>query len=203
MTIPQIISFINTGIQYQYISYDHKKALIDYEFNRTGMAGIEQILTPEKPDCFYMPDYLKQKYAIARVGKLRTVNYNRSGQPWCFKIGAKYSKSYYARDFGLTVKPILNPKNTSYKKLIDQGVAISTHTIAAHKNKKYKLPKQLEIGQWVYTKIGSVVQITHHDMPDLTYENIKRLATLAEINLAKKGVDHKIVFEQVKQPMYI
>ncbi len=46
---------------------------------------------------------------------------------------------------------------------------------------KTKLPESLEIGQWIITKDGRTVKITGDDTPNLSYDDIERLATEEEI----------------------
>jgi hypothetical protein len=45
---------------------------------------------------------------------------------------------------------------------------------------------KVDVWDWIVTKDGDVRQITHDDMQDLKYEDIKRKATLKEIKKWKQ-----------------
>ena len=50
-----------------------------------------------------MPQALKDKYSVDRIGKLREVHFAPNGKAFRFKIGARYAKTFYIEDFGVKV----------------------------------------------------------------------------------------------------
>lgn len=61
---------------------------------------------------------------------------------------------------------------------------------------KNNIPDQLNVGDWVFTKDGKLREITSHDMDDLKYEDVDRMATNEEtpwfnFNLGKDIGLHK------------
>lgn len=128
MEYNEIKSFILSGCKYMYESYDHKKAL---EFYQNDWKG-EKYPADMTPDCHYMPNEIKNKFKMFRIGKLRQVEFSPIGTMWRFKIGAKRAKTYFKDDFGVTVKPILDPKKDRLK-LIKRGLAVSIHDVEKKK----------------------------------------------------------------------
>jgi hypothetical protein len=119
MEYKEIESFILSGCKFQYISYDHKKAV---EYYKNEWKG-EKYPGNEVPQSYDMPKEIKEKFKVLRTGKLRQIEFAPSGKMWRFKIGAKYAKTYYVRDFGDSVKPILERTQDSHK-LIKRGLAV-------------------------------------------------------------------------------
>lgn len=109
-TYEQLMKIIISGCKFKYYSYDHKKALKEYETTEEYSAlvddGFKSIFGDRKIDCYDIPNYLKEKYKTERVGKLRSIDFAPNGKAWKFRIGAKYAKVYYISDFGKTVFPI-------------------------------------------------------------------------------------------------
>lgn len=128
MTQQEIKSFILLGCKYEYNSYDHKKALEEYKSN---LDNYETDFIGSNPSCYDMPDDLKNKYLVKRIGTLSLIEVSNSGDVWRVKIGHKYKKTFYDKDFGESVKPLLNKKQDKYN-LINQGLAIFNK----HKNGK-------------------------------------------------------------------
>ena len=122
MTQEEIKSFIMSGCKYEYISYDHKAVLEDYKKMHTHEYK-EFMGQDFLPDCYYMPNELKVKHKVNRIGKLRSIEFGSLGQMWRFKIGARYAKTYYADDFGQSVKPIISKRQDKFG-LIKKGLAI-------------------------------------------------------------------------------
>ncbi len=103
MTQEEIKNIILSGCKFRYDSYDHKSAFAEYK-EKYDKDPFLSSLHPQD-----MPQELKDKYKIERVGKLREVHFTPNGHMWRFKIGNRYSKSFYASDFGVVVHPITSP----------------------------------------------------------------------------------------------
>lgn len=101
MEYSELIKIILSGCKFMYYSYDHKKALAEYK---------DQYITDYKilpnPNCWDMPKELKEKYKIEKIGRLRQIDFAPNGQAWRFKIGCKYSKTFYVEDFGVNIFPL-------------------------------------------------------------------------------------------------
>ena len=107
MNNQEIKEIIMSGCKFRYISYDHKKALVDYRENYNPSLGNNgtEYKNPT-PSCYYMPQQYKDKYRVERVGKLRAIFFNPIGEICKVKIGNKYTKSFYPSDFGVSVFPL-------------------------------------------------------------------------------------------------
>lgn len=99
----KLLNTIISGCKFKYFSYDHKEALEEYKTSDEYKVIRKYIRNPNSHD---MPDDLKEKYRTERVGKLRSVHFNPSGRAFRFKIGARYAKTYYIEDFGVSVFPL-------------------------------------------------------------------------------------------------
>lgn len=108
MKIEEIKKFILSGCKFKYFSYDHKKALEEYRenYNSKGNLTIGEWIHPS-PNCYDMPQELKDKYRVEKIGKLRKIDFSNNCEMYKFHIGSKYSKVFYADDFGVNVFPIL------------------------------------------------------------------------------------------------
>lgn len=104
----EIKKFILSGCLFEYNSYDHKKAKAYFLKHRA--TKFKSVYAPigQAPQCYDMPQEIKKKFAVKKIGKLRSIEFRPDGTMWRFKIGNKYSKSYYADDFGKNVKPIFS-----------------------------------------------------------------------------------------------
>lgn len=105
MTTHELLDIIKTGCKFEYKSYDHKKAVEIYK--ETPQYIKHQSEFKEVPNCFYMPDEIKEQTAVWKVGKVRSIKFSPIGKIQTVKIGNRYSKTFYLSDFGVTVKPIL------------------------------------------------------------------------------------------------
>ena len=88
------------GCKFRYISYDHNKALAEYNSNEEYKSD-RYICS--NPDSYSMPQKLKDKYLVERMGKLREIHFSPDGKAFKFKIGNKYAKSFRLEDFGVKV----------------------------------------------------------------------------------------------------
>lgn len=104
MTTQELLDIIKTGCKFEYKSYDHKKAAEIYK--KTPQYIKYQSEFKEVPNCFYMPDEIKEQTEVWKVGKVRSVKFNPMGNIQSVKIGSRYAKTFYLSDFGVTVKPI-------------------------------------------------------------------------------------------------
>ncbi len=93
---------IISGCKFKYFSYDHKKALEEYN---TSDSYKEARLWDKNPQSWDMPEELKEKYKVERIGTLRVI-YFSNGAAYKFKIGSKYPKTFCLTDFGIKVFPI-------------------------------------------------------------------------------------------------
>lgn len=99
----QIRKFILSGCKFKYYSYDHKKALNDY-LTLDEYSKVRVFI--KNPNCWFMPEELKEKYKIEKIGSLREIHFSPNGEMWRFKIGNKYAKTFFCKDFNNTVFPI-------------------------------------------------------------------------------------------------
>lgn len=100
----ELIKTIVSGCKFKYYSYDHKKAIEEYQ-NNSKYSNLA-IYDPN-PDCYRLPNDLKLKYRTERIGKLRTINFGANGRAYRFYIGARYSKTFFIEDFGVNVFPLI------------------------------------------------------------------------------------------------
>lgn len=95
---------VTSGCKFKYNSYDHKKAMEEYNSSKKYEEVRKWFKNPKSWD---MPEELKDKYKVERIGKLRRIDFNPDGKPWRFYIGNKYAKSYRIEDFGVKVFPLV------------------------------------------------------------------------------------------------
>ena len=109
MEIQEIKKFILSGCKFKYFSYDHKKALEEFKQNYkySEKEGIFDWVNPN-PQCYDMPQDLKDKYRVEKIGKLREIKFSNDGEMFKFYIGNRYPKVFYAEDFGVSVFSFLN-----------------------------------------------------------------------------------------------
>jgi len=144
--IPENIikELIISGVRYKYESYDHKKACAEIEelqrlasaTNTTALTtttvstnatvtnavSLNDLLYVPK-NCWNIPAEIKKNHIVWRTGRLREVHFNLKGDIGMFKIGLRYFKTFYLKDFGVTVKPLIFKSDDKYD-LISQGLAI-------------------------------------------------------------------------------
>jgi len=96
-----LLNKITSGCLFKYFSYDHKKALEEFNINNKYAKEVLfwKSINQNIP-CYEMPEELKEKYKVERIGKLRSIEFSPNGKAWRIKIGNKYSKSYSLGDFG-------------------------------------------------------------------------------------------------------
>jgi len=104
MPYDALLGVVISGCKFKYFSYDHKKALEDYN---TSDEFSEHRKHYKNPQSYDMPEELKEKYRTERIGKLREIHFAPTGKAWRFKIGAKYAKSFGLDDFGVNVFPLV------------------------------------------------------------------------------------------------
>lgn len=119
MNDEEILSLLLIGCKYEYISYDHKKAVKEYKLIDDFWNNNYISYTYES---YMIPDELKEKYRVLRIGKLRGIEFNPNGSIKQLKIGYKRNKIFYPKDFGISVKPIIDPNIDKFK-LIERGLA--------------------------------------------------------------------------------
>jgi hypothetical protein len=109
------------GVKFKYESYDHKKALKEYEQTQSTSASTSNWACANL--AWGIPDNIKKNHAVWRVGRLWEVYFNKKGEMYRFKIGCHYAKNFYLDDFGITVKPIIFKSDDKYD-LIGQDLAV-------------------------------------------------------------------------------
>ena len=105
MPYDTLLCVVISGCKFMYFSYDHKKAMVDYRELEKWKPDFR--MNP-MPDSHSMPNELKEKYKVERIGKLREIHFAPNGKAWRFKIGNKYAKSFSIDSFGISVFPIVN-----------------------------------------------------------------------------------------------
>lgn len=88
----ELMNIIISGCKFKYISYDHKKALEEYK-NSEEYVHISNLI-PD-PDYSSMPDKLKLKYGIYKIGKLREIRFAPNGKAYKFRIENKMDSSKF------------------------------------------------------------------------------------------------------------
>lgn len=129
---------VNSRIYYEYNSYDHKLAYDEYiktpEFKSNDKINED---FPGAIPSGFIPDKIKEKYKIKRIGKLRQLTFSPNMYINRIVIGNKYKKTYYIGDFGRKVKPILTKEIDEFN-LIDRGIALDANDyITVPKIKKW------------------------------------------------------------------
>ena len=113
------------GVRFTYQSYDHKKAVLEMSNNShispTQKNANYYFGLPES--CWGVPEEVKQNNLVWRIGKLRQITFDKNGKMVMFKIGCRWSKTFYLDDFGVKVKPMIF-KSDDVHDLIGQGLAV-------------------------------------------------------------------------------
>ena len=101
MTQQEIKQIIFSGCKFEYKSYDFKAAKQDFLMNLSEVE-YDDFVNSNKKIAEYMPNYIKEKYPIQKVGKIWNIQLDSSGYPWRIQIGAspRFAKSFYADDLG-------------------------------------------------------------------------------------------------------
>lgn len=99
----ELLKIITSGCKFKYDSYNHKKAMEEYNTD-DEYAEIRKYIP--YPNSYDMPDKLKKKYKETKIGTLRSVEFS-NGKPYRFRIGKKYAKSFTFEDFGVKIFPII------------------------------------------------------------------------------------------------
>ena len=128
--LPQeIIKYlIVSGVKFKYKSYNHKKAVEEFE-QINANKSIPQISNnaqfKRQYDCWSIPQEIKDKHEVWRYGKLWEVCFNKNGDVQKMYVGAlfRFKKCFWANDIGDTVKPLIFKTDDIYD-LIGQGFAI-------------------------------------------------------------------------------
>jgi hypothetical protein len=121
------------GVRFSYQSYDHKKAIAELkEIRDTGINPYANVgcLSTLVNDLFkipesnwIIPEELKRSNMVWRAGRVWEIFFNKERQMYRFKIGNRYAKTFYLKDFGVTVKPMLFKSEDKYN-LIADGLAM-------------------------------------------------------------------------------
>lgn len=103
-TYDELMALIVSGCKYRYFSYNHKKAIEEYNTNKK--FELDRKYFPNPNSC-EIPKELKEKYMVEKIGRLRRVDFMPNGKAWRFYIGNKYAKTFKIEDFGVNVFPII------------------------------------------------------------------------------------------------
>ncbi len=117
-----LMELIANGTLWYYISYDHKAAIAELQLRYPH----HDIHMKE-----YVPDELKIKYKVLRIGKLRTLMFDPDGFIKKMYVGRsfKYNKMFFPSEVGtIRIKPIINPQADKYG-LIQAGLAVDETTL--------------------------------------------------------------------------
>jgi len=114
------------GCKFSYESYDHKKAMEEIEMIKATGGNVPYLAKNYfelMNSCYGVPDSIKKNHIVWRTGKLRQIYFDKNGQMCRFKIGQRWYKNFYLKDFGVSVKPMIF-KSADHWNLIGQGMAI-------------------------------------------------------------------------------
>jgi len=98
-----ILDHALNGGKFQYLTYDHKKALEEFK----GTQEYQNICQVDlmchssgkpKINKHDIPKEIRDNYPIWRNGKIRNVEFNPDGEIRRIKIGAKFSLNFYEDD---------------------------------------------------------------------------------------------------------
>lgn len=110
--IKMIMYLITLGVKWEYSSFDFKKAKEDYlQLHASTLPQYHQFI--KDIQSWDMPKHLKLKNRRLRVGTVRNIQFAKN-RPWRFKIGHKYPKSFYLKDFFIALRPILTKEQDIY-----------------------------------------------------------------------------------------
>lgn len=99
LTLTDVLTHHLKGGKFQYLSYDHHKALAEYKTSNAyadESKSFEYFSEEYKPDKWYLPKELIAKHAYWRDGKLRSVEFNPDGTIKRVYVGARRSRSFYS-----------------------------------------------------------------------------------------------------------
>jgi hypothetical protein len=115
------------GVKYKYESYDHQKAILEFNdhLHKIGKLRVDENLIDSNE---FIPDNIKQNCIVWRIGKIRKIKFNPQGKMWIFYIGNRRAKRFFCDDFGIKVFPIIHKIDDKYN-LINQNLAIDIETI--------------------------------------------------------------------------
>lgn len=105
----QLLDIVVSGCVFAYNSYDHAKAEEEFIGNDGYNQDIEALSifgNGGVVSCYDLPDELKEKHKVWRIGKIRQISFAPNGEATKFIIGARYFKTYYMDDFGVNVFPL-------------------------------------------------------------------------------------------------
>lgn len=98
-SIKEILDHHFKGGKFEYQSFDFKNAAEEYSQtqewkNHSESAGIWNTNIQLK-DKYQIPEEIRDKHIIWRIGKLRSVDFSPKGTPYRIKMGAKYAVTFY------------------------------------------------------------------------------------------------------------
>lgn len=99
MNLTDVLNHHMNGGQFEYLSYDHKKAKDEFLTTPKGKEYIDPIIWTHnemrRVDKWDIPDEIREKYSYWRKGKLRRVEFSPTGTIYRLYIGAKYAVPFY------------------------------------------------------------------------------------------------------------
>jgi hypothetical protein len=120
---PELIKLVANGCRFQYESYDHLKAYEEVKALGVNVVYQANNFFEAFDSCYGIPDHIKQKHIVWRIGKIRSVSFNPDGKMWKFYIGARRTKVFFINDIGVRAKPMIF-KSDDHLDLIGQGLAV-------------------------------------------------------------------------------
>lgn len=100
MDLLDILNHHLDGGEFEYKSFDFKKASLEYEKTEEweNMCRINDSFCHiglKLKDKYQIPVEIREKYSYWRKGKLRSVHFNPNGSIYKVLIGAKYAVTFY------------------------------------------------------------------------------------------------------------
>jgi hypothetical protein len=98
-----ILNHALNGGKFQYLTYDHAKALEEFKGTKQfqDMCQYDLMLCGSgkpKVNKHDIPKEIRDNYPLWRNGKIRNVEFNPEGEIKRIKIGAKFSLNFYEND---------------------------------------------------------------------------------------------------------
>lgn len=98
-SIREILDHHFNGGKFEYQSFDFKKAAAEYEQTDEWQKIQESVYffnqRVDLKDKYQIPEEIRDKYIVWRTGKIRSIEFGRTGKPFRIKLGAKYAVTFY------------------------------------------------------------------------------------------------------------
>lgn len=111
--IKMIMYLITLGVKWEYSSFDFKKAKEDYLVFFPNISSVNPYWKDTVITYNDIPQPIKDRNRVIRIGTVREINF-RKNIPTRFRIGHKYPKSFFLKDFFISIRPILTEEQDVY-----------------------------------------------------------------------------------------